>query len=853
MDDLRYGDLFSDVEELDALASDRMTLLSAPRPRLYGAFPLIALAMIIWATALTVYFYKQNPALPWVFVSLLDFGDYHFGALARFPLLELGFGLAGLTLMWAVGRLFMGGYESYLPPAAHHCIAFTLGIGLSGVILTLLTLAHLHYQIPVIAMWVVLIGWLWIRMVRRQRRLDEAGGCDHDVMTNIETERAVRRAMAHKQFEHSILRPRGWVSRLMLITAMTLLILISLLTLWHALFYPETYWDSLILYLGWARKIFTQHHFPNKVVAQVGVGLGANYPHLYELQVAGIATLFNHWSDLYGRLLSPVAALAAVVLVYQTALYLTRSRLTAAAAALAVRTVPAGIAYSIYASNYALAILFFAAFLYIGMVYIDTGRRPYLVFLTLITAFAMHINYLMGILWAAWVAVVIMAHWRGGVFNGDRGDGRRTQVFFEGRQSAVYAQHPFQIVHVRPTLQAMVRRGRLWRLLAVGLVIGSIWYGRNWIVTGNPVYAFFPNIFGGKNINPEVLDSAYQEWLQNGDGIERYALQRYKDTSLKSKFRGTWGFFVTSNLSWKWAPVWMGLAVPGMILALLLPVLRRAIHPRNDLERLFIQQMLSPTLLRSGALAVVMTGLLLFYHYFISGIYLYQIICILPMWGVFGTLALHTASLAGWRGVLRLGLVGLITAWGVVPGMAFGLMGLKWKSEAVMAGQRLHPISLYHFRRPMMDPEVFYRLEFGDEVDMWNYVNKTLKGRKILTHENRNLLYDETITFVHLDDWDMQSLYRLSDPAARVAFIRGHGIEHYLYLPMEDKSPINKRAGMEELKQLGYLRQDYARGGMVLYYISDSPGGPGGFDDVREGWGPEDSESSISVAPVDRH
>ena len=51
---------------------------------------------------------------------------------------------------------------------------------------------------------------------------------------------------------------------------------------------------------------------------------------------------------------------------------------------------------------------------------------------------------------------------------------------------------------------------------------GSTWHVRNWIVTGNPVYAFFYIIFGGKHINPEVMESAAREWTINGFGIALY-------------------------------------------------------------------------------------------------------------------------------------------------------------------------------------------------------------------------------------------------------------------------------------------------------------------------------------------
>ena len=49
---------------------------------------------------------------------------------------------------------------------------------------------------------------------------------------------------------------------------------------------------------------FLEHAFPVKVVGQVGIGLGANYPHLYALLGASTATMWGHWSSLYQQLMN---------------------------------------------------------------------------------------------------------------------------------------------------------------------------------------------------------------------------------------------------------------------------------------------------------------------------------------------------------------------------------------------------------------------------------------------------------------------------------------------------------------------------------------------------------------------
>src|SRR5690606_30762047 len=108
-----------------------------------------------------------------------------------------------------------------------------------------------------------------------------------------------------------------------LVTFWVFVVLFGLITLFvtlHAVGEPVVYWDSLILYVGYARDIYRQGGFPEKVVGQVGVGLGANYPHLYELLTAQTAAVAGFWNDAFAQLLPPVATTAALVLVYYTAL-----------------------------------------------------------------------------------------------------------------------------------------------------------------------------------------------------------------------------------------------------------------------------------------------------------------------------------------------------------------------------------------------------------------------------------------------------------------------------------------------------------------------------------------------------
>src|SRR5690606_29884766 len=117
--------------------------------------------------------------------------------------------------------------------------------------------------------------------------------------------------------------------------------------------------------------------------------------------------------------------------------------------------------------------------------------------------------------------------------------------------------------------------------------------------------------------------------------------------------------------------------------------------------------------------------------------------------------------------------------------MAFALMGMK-----VFAGQT----ELLALRMPLADTEHVWALRYGDgEVRVWRHMNRHLRGERVLTHENRHLAFDPSITFVHLDDWDVQALYALPTAEAKFDALLAMGLRWYLYVPNEEKHPVNAR------------------------------------------------------------
>jgi hypothetical protein len=754
--------------------------------------------------------------------------------------LVLAIGLLGLALMTLIGYQLVSCFEVYIPRGAAVPVWFAMGVGLCGVVYTFVALAGLLYQWVA---WVVLVAMAGVLAVfaRRARRQaggwrQEAGGKKASGFQPLDSDlRPI--ASGLQPAAYIWFRPRGIVERPLAWVMAALIALITAFTFYWAAFYPETYWDALILYLGYARGMFLEHKFPLKVVGQVGVGLGANYPHLFELTGATIATWANHWSPRYLQIATPLAGLMSLLLAYHTVLRLSRSVFLALLAALLIRSAPYWITYSTWTSNYSFVVLYSAVFFYLALRYIEDGLPGYFILATLTVAFSMHINYLMGSLWVCWAAMVVLAHWPRRLSSplspqaiptqhsllstqhsvlspqpsilSTQHSALSTQSSVLSPQSSVLSPQPSvlnpqsSILGTQhsalstppswPGLGGFLRSGRFWTALAWGMALSSIWYVRNWIVTGNPVYAFFPKLFPGtKHLNPEVMLSAYAEWQSNGDGIG------IAGPGLLDRLLFTWPYFVNNpNTCYKWAPVFIGVVVPGVLIFLAL-VLWQALAPRYEDETGRRVRTLDDAS-RLGLVALLYMGILFVYHYAMGPFYMYHLFGCFAVFSVFVYYALRSCPRP---------LLWLFGAWAVFAAL---MPGLPWAIMGPAGNPRLTAL-----RNPGMPQRDFYDMKYGDEVKMWDKVNALCRNTALLTHENRAMLFDPSVKLVHMDDWELQQVWG-KPSAARLETLKGLGVRYYLQVPMERKHAINARLGHGEWLTDGTLEKVFEAGGDVLY------------------------------------
>jgi len=220
------------------------------------------------------------------------------------------------------------------------------------------------------------------------------------------------------------------------------------------------------------------------------------------------------------------------------------------------------------------------------------------------------------------------------------------------------------------------------------------------------------------------------------------------------------------------------------------------------------------TNIKFGYLVLILLLLGFFYHLVISSLYLYQIVFIIPAIAIQSGYFIY--SIVGNENMqlfptkvlklIKIIVLILILLIGLIPGLAMSIMGHKIANPNLIA-----------FRYPGMEKMQFMELVYGDAVPMWEWINKHLQKTKILTHDNRYHMYNDDIQIVHLDDWDIQPLYNVSDTKEKLKKLQQMGVEYYLFISNERNHPIVQKLGLNELITAGYLKEIYSVGEHKLY------------------------------------
>ncbi len=519
---------------------------------------------------------------------------------------------------------------------------------------------------------------------------------------------------------------------------------------------PILHWDALVYHATMAKLMFQDHAIPVIAGPSVGIEMSANYPPIFPALGAFFYAQVGAVDDLYLRLISPTAGLLATLFVFKTACQL-GSRRFAYITTLFLALAPLFIVTSIFAINYMLAMLFISATLFFLVRAIVDGKLQY------------------------WAAAGIMY---GMAFS------TTYQAFFFLPAFAI------ALALAARTPPNRDRKAVVIKILTAGIItlcIGGLWYLRNLIVVGNPIFPFAQGLFGGKNIDAALLARSIQ-------GIHADSLYNFFGTfDFNPLDLPRFVFFNKSNF-----PVVSLITLPGLFLAL---------QQRNRAAWLVVLAFgLVPLLIVSSTIANI------FPRYFIFSFPGLALVSALPLAHAMDFFAPEARAGAGQR-VRHIGprpkmntLQPVGTASKIGMGALLGFMMLTAifpASLALFSGQAYQendwqpPYNpLLFLEHPNQDKWQVLTSYYGVDPAMWKWLDQHLGSAQVATFENK-IYYMEDIpndAIFYLDGWEARDLYTMSDPAAIVQYLSQQGVRYVL-----DPSWIRHWAVYTELPLDQYL------------------------------------------------
>jgi 4-amino-4-deoxy-L-arabinose transferase-like glycosyltransferase len=777
-------------------------------------------ALILWIYAWWVYTAIRNKSLLYVYPSLFQSWTVSF---CYFPWLDMIYAAVAMIVFFFMGHLLLSCFEIFIPRSAHLALSFVLGLCIVTWVGQLCGLATLFYGWAILIALIISI-FVLIYFITRQRykSLDYTSDSADDYYI-----KSGRIDVARKSYKKTIIPAQTITGKIFAFSFISSISIIVFLTFYHGLLFPITYWDSLS-YLGMARKLVLEHKFPVCCQAQMGIGTGSNYPWMYRLASAVPSVIAGKWSDAYARMLAPLCGLISILLLYHTALRISRDKLAALSISLLFCSLPYGIRYFTFTSDYSFCILFTAAFMYTSFLYLDTNKKSYLILSGIISAFACNINYLMPLLLFGWFFLLLISRKR--KTNLTDNEEYSEQIVTEEMREMI-SDPDFTREEKTPSLIGLIRSPFYIKLMICFILIISPWYLRNIVLTGNPVYPYFSSIFGGQNINKKVIKSMQGEWLENGDGIETATInnlaEKIRNGKITEKSRKKWiagnpeedglhftlfgklsstfyYFVISRKWSWAFAPTFMSLAIPGIFIwafIFLYQILKGARHPKS--KRLIRGP---DPVMKFGLLTLFILFSFFGYHYILAGYYIYQILPVLVSITIFAFISILVFK----NRITRIFFYFWCLLVFFLPALPFGLMNFKRPSD----------LKLEAFREPGMHRDKYYSLVFGADMDMYEHINTVLKGKTLLTHDNRYLLYDPSINIIHLDDWEIQKAYDLKSSEKILKIFENLKIDYYLKIPMQEKHQILNKLRLDTWEEKGLLHKYFNAGGNTLYKIN---------------------------------
>lgn len=248
--------------------------------------------------------------------------------------------------------------------------------------------------------------------------------------------------------------------------------------LYQTIAYPATEWDSLAYGVNYAKIIMEKQSIPLIAGPSVGLEMSASYPPGVQTLAAYLYTFAGNANDFYFRILQPILGLAVMTATYKLAMITTKSRTTSFLAMLTLSAMPnfwQAFVQETYLMCLTLMLVLSSLFFFKAYQSNELEARKYETIGAVFCCFSALTSYV-------------------GIFS-------------------------FGLLFLY-SLKKRISAKRFGMLALLAFFIVSLWYLRNLILLGNPLYPFFGI---GYYLDPILLSSTAQHF-QNWAKVPFYGL-----------------------------------------------------------------------------------------------------------------------------------------------------------------------------------------------------------------------------------------------------------------------------------------------------------------------------------------
>jgi len=519
-----------------------------------------------------------------------------------------------------------------------------------------------------------------------------------------------------------------------------------------------------------AKIIYNNHGIPLISGPSPGIEMSANYPPMYPALGVLSFLILGKNNDLIIRLLNPICSL----LTFFITLILGKMVIgkdVGFIAAILLASTPSFILYSIYTLNYSVQLMFMSTFLLLFVMYLKNLNTNYFILSGLLLGFLLLTNY--NSLYAIIPPVILVFYlWSSG-----------------------HISTKFIII--------------FFILLIVG---GGFWYIRNAIVLGNPVYPWAYEIFGGLDLDKEMV-ALSQASVRD---VANYVALG-ENPSIVDILR-----FVFLNRTT--LPSLSLLTILGIILiakySKLFGILDLQTVPNSlnlyNIKNIkiyvrFFEYRIESFLIISMIIIIgfIFLSGIIFPRYFVFVLSIASLLSAIPL----SSLYKHGNT------TTKIVIICILSLFLIHPGLSASLGGKMYHDVTAWNAPDSKQY-LFYLTNPGINPIDNLVRDEGTQVLVWEWINKNVKeGERIATWESRiyyikdaNLDY-----FFFLDGKEARPLYKLDKKDDIIEYLQGKNVKYIVLMRIisvgKEELPLMKYLGTRDFPLI------YASGEGMVFHV----------------------------------